>query len=71
MEIVDNAIEESKRRDAIACLDRTDIAIARVQADAVCDALAAECEGSAEIVAGLREYWGCEDGACWCVQVTL
>jgi hypothetical protein len=70
MQLVTIAINESKRRDAIARLDQTDTAIARVTAKAVCEALQAVCAGGAEIVPGLREFWGSDGGACWHVRVT-
>jgi hypothetical protein len=71
MQLVDLTIETSKRRDAIARLDQTDMAIARVTAKAVCEALQAVCAGSAEIVAGEREFWGSDAGAHWHVRVKL
>jgi hypothetical protein len=70
MQIVITAIERSKRRDAIVELDATDIEIGHVTVSAVCEALEVVCAGSAEIVPGLREFWGSDGGACWCVRVT-
>jgi hypothetical protein len=71
MQIVEQAIESSKKRNNIAHIDAIDMRQASVSAEAVCEELFAECEDDAEN-GSVREFWGEDiDGNEWRVHVEV